>query len=153
LELASALGLATTAQQPLYDVCIVGGGPAGLAAGVYAASEGLRTVIVEREAPGGQAGYSAAIENYLGFPNGLSGSDLARRAQAQVKRFGAELVLARDVAGFEERGPVRAVTFEGGGEIEARAVIVATGVSYRRLDARGCGELTGRGVYYGANAS
>ncbi|HWJ53319.1 MAG TPA: FAD-dependent oxidoreductase [Propionibacteriaceae bacterium] len=153
LQVAGALGLHTTAQQPLYDVCIVGGGPAGLAAAVYAASEGLSTVIVEREAPGGQAGQSAAIENYLGFPKGLSGSDLAQRALAQVTRFGAELVLARDVAGFEARGPVRAVTFGGSGEIEARALIVATGVSYRRLAAAGLEELTGRGVYYGATAS
>jgi thioredoxin reductase (NADPH) len=153
LDLASALGLHTNAQQPLYDVCIVGGGPAGLAAGVYAASEGLSTVIVEREAPGGQAGQSAAIENYLGFPKGLSGSDLARRALAQVSRFGAEMVLARDVVGFEARGPARAVRFAGSGDIEARALIVATGVSYRRLAATGIDELTGRGVYYGANAS
>ncbi len=153
LELASALGLRTTALQPLYDVCIVGGGPAGLAAAVYAASEGLGTVIVEREAPGGQAGQSAAIENYLGFPKGLTGSDLARRAIAQVSRFGAEMVLARDVVGFETRGPVRTVLFDGSGEIEARALVVATGVSYRRLEAAGLDELTGRGVYYGVNAS
>jgi thioredoxin reductase (NADPH) len=152
-DLATALGRNTSARQPLYDVCIVGAGPAGLAAGVYAASEGLSTVIVEREAPGGQAGLSAAIENYLGFPKGLSGSDLADRALAQVSRFGAELVLARDVTGFEARGPVRAVLLEGSGEIEARAVIVATGVSYRRLEADGVEELTGRGVYYGANAA
>jgi thioredoxin reductase (NADPH) len=153
LELAGALGLRTTARQPLYDVCIVGGGPAGLAAAVYAASEGLSTVIVEREAPGGQAGQSAAIENYLGFPKGLTGSDLAQRAIAQVSRFGAEMVLARDVSGLETRGPVRAVLFDGSGEIEARALIVATGVSYRRLEAAGLGEFTGRGVYYGVNAS
>jgi thioredoxin reductase (NADPH) len=153
LDLASALGLHTRAQQPLYDVCIVGAGPAGLAAGVYAASEGLSTVIVEREAPGGQAAQSAAIENYLGFPKGLSGSDLAHRALAQVSRFGAEMVLARDVVGFEPRGPVRAVLFDGSGEIEARAVIVATGVSYRRLQAEGVDALTGRGIYYGLNAS
>ena len=131
LELAGALGLRTTARQPLYDVCIAGGGPAGLAAAVYAASEGLSTVIVEREAPGGQAGQSAAIENYLGFPKGLTGSDLAQRAIAQVSRFGAEVVLARDVVGFEARGPVRAVLFAGSGQIEARALIAATGVSYR----------------------
>ena len=153
LDLAAALGLHTSAQQPLYDVCIVGGGPAGLAAGVYAASEGLSTVIVEREGPGGQAGQSAAIENYLGFPKGLSGSDLAHRALAQVSRFGAEMVLAQDVVGFQTRGPVRAVRFDGSGEIEARALIVATGVSYRRLAAAGLEELTGRGVYYGASAS
>ena len=153
LDLAGALGLRTTARQPLYDVCIVGGGPAGLAAAVYSASEGLSTVIVEREAPGGQAGQSAAIENYLGFPKGLTGSDLAQRAIAQVSRFGAEMVLARDVTGFEARGPVRAVVLAGSGEIEARALVVATGVSYRRLQAAGLDELTGRGVYYGANAS
>ena len=153
LDLAAALGLRTSARQPLYDVCIVGGGPAGLAAAMYAASEGLSAVIVEREAPGGQAGQSATIENYLGFPKGLTGSDLAQRAIAQVSRFGAEMVLAREVVGFETRGPVRAVLFEGSGEIEARALIVATGVSYRRLGAAGLDELIGRGVYYGVTAS
>jgi thioredoxin reductase (NADPH) len=153
VDLADALGLRTRAEQPLYDLCIVGGGPAGLAAAVYAASEGLSTVIVEREAPGGQAGQSAAIENYLGFPKGLTGSDLTQRAVAQVVRFGAEMVLARGVAGFESRGPVHAVLFDGSGEIEARALIVATGVAYRRLAAAGLAELTGRGVYYGATAS
>jgi thioredoxin reductase (NADPH) len=153
LDLAGALGLRTSAQQPLYDVCIVGGGPAGLAAAVYAASEGLSTVVVEREAPGGQAGQSAAIENYLGFPKGLSGSDLTYRAIAQASRFGAEMVIARDVVGFEVRGPVRAVLLDGSGEIEARAIVAATGVSYRRLAAAGLEELTGRGVYYGVNAS
>lgn len=152
-DLAMALGLRTRPEQPLYDVCIVGGGPAGLAAAVYAASEGLSTVVVEREAPGGQAGQSAAIENYLGFPKGLTGSDLAHRAVAQVSRFGAEMVLARDVVGMESRGPVRAVLLEGSGEIEARALIVATGVAYRRLEAVGIDALTGRGVYYGASAS
>jgi len=153
IELAVALGLRTTAQQPLYDLCIVGGGPAGLAAAVYAASEGLRTVVVERDAPGGQAGQSASIENYLGFPRGLSGADLTHRAVAQAARFGAEMVLARDVVGFESRGPVHAVRFDGGGEVEARAVLVATGVSYRRLAAAGLDPLVGRGVYYGATAS
>ncbi|GAB7005058.1 FAD-dependent oxidoreductase [Nocardioides sp. AN3] len=153
VELAEALGLRTVATQTLYDVCIVGAGPAGLAAAVYAASEGLNTVIVEREAPGGQAGQSASIENYLGFPRGLTGADLTHRALAQASRFGAELVLARDVTGFEERGPARAVLLEGGGEIEARAVIVATGVSYRRLEAAGADAFTGRGIYYGADAA
>ena len=153
LDVAEALGLRTRAEQPLYDVCIVGAGPAGLAAAVYAASEGLSTVVVEREAPGGQAGQSAAIENYLGFPKGLSGADLTQRARAQASRFGAELVLARDVVACERRGPVHAVRFEGGGEIEARAVIVATGVSYRRLEAEGVDDFTGRGIYYGANAA
>jgi thioredoxin reductase (NADPH) len=153
LQLAEALGLRTRAEQPLYDLCIVGGGPAGLAAAVYAASEGLRTVVVERDAPGGQAGQSAAIENYLGFPKGLSGADLTRRAVAQAARFGAEMVLARDVVGFEQRGPVRAVLLAGGGEIEAKAVLLTTGVAYRRLDADGLEELGARGVHYGATAS
>ena len=152
LDLAASLGLRTSAGQTLYDVCIVGGGPAGLAAAVYAASEGLRTVVVEREAPGGQAGQSAAIENYLGFPKGLSGADLAYRAIAQASRFGAEMVVARDVVGFEARGPVRAVLLDGSGEIEARALVAATGVAYRRLAAPGLKELSGRGVYYGVNA-
>jgi thioredoxin reductase (NADPH) len=152
LALAAALGLRTRAEQPLYDLCIVGAGPAGLAAAVYAASEGLRTVVVEREAPGGQAGQSAAIENYLGFPKGLSGADLTHRAVAQAQRFGAEMVLAREVVGLESRGPVRAVRFADGGDLEARALVVATGVSYRTLDAPGLADLTGRGVYYGANA-
>jgi thioredoxin reductase (NADPH) len=153
LELADALGLRTRAEQPLYDLCIVGGGPAGLAAAVYAASEGLRTVVVERDAPGGQAGQSASIENYLGFPRGLSGADLTHRAVAQASRFGAEMVLARDVVGFETRGPVRAVRFDGTGEVEARALLIATGVSYRRLQAPGLEELGVRGVYYGATPS
>ena len=152
-ELADALGLRTRAQQTLYDLCVVGAGPAGLAAAVYAASEGLSTVVVERDAPGGQAGQSASIENYLGFPKGLSGADLTHRAVAQAARFGAETVLASDVTGFEERGPVRAVLLEGGGAIEARAVLVATGVSYRRLEAPGAEHLGLRGVYYGASAA
>jgi thioredoxin reductase (NADPH) len=153
IDLADALGLRTSAAQPLYDLCIVGAGPAGLAAAVYAASEGLQTVVVEREAPGGQAGQSAAIENYLGFPKGLSGADLTQRAVAQARRFGAEMVLARDVQRLEARGPVRAVCLGSGAEIEARATLVATGVSYHLLDAPGLAELTGRGVYYGATAS
>src|SRR5680860_337722 len=153
LDLAGALGLRTRAEQPLYDLCIVGGGPAGLAAAVYAASEGLRAVVVEREAPGGQAGQSASIENYLGFPKGLSGADLTHRAVAQAARFGAEMVLARDVVAFETRGPVQAVRFGDSEDQEARALVVATGVSYRRLEAPGVGALSGRGVYYGATAS
>jgi thioredoxin reductase (NADPH) len=142
-----------SAGQPLHDLCIVGAGPAGLAAAVYGASEGLETVVIERQAPGGQAGQSAAIENYLGFPKGLSGADLTHRAVAQARRFGAEMVLARDVVGFETRGPVRAIRFGDTGAIEARTVLVATGVSYRLLQAPGLEELTGRGVYYGATAS
>ena len=153
LDVANALGLRTSAEQPLYDLCIVGGGPAGLAAAVYAASEGLETVVIEREAPGGQAGQSASIENYLGFPKGLTGAELTHRAVAQARRFGAEMVLARDVVGFEVRGPVRAVSFGDGAVIEARAVLVATGVSYQLIEAAGLAELAGRGVYYGATAS
>ncbi|CAA9234767.1 MAG: Thioredoxin reductase [uncultured Acidimicrobiales bacterium] len=153
LELAGALGLRTRADQPLYDLCIVGGGPAGLAAAVYAASEGLRTVVIEKEAPGGQAGQSASIENYLGFPKGLSGADLAHRAVAQATRFGAEMLLARDVVGLETRGPVRAVRFDDQGELEARALVIATGVSYRRLEGPGLAEFAGRGVYYGSSAN
>ena len=153
LDLAGALGLRTQAEQPLYDLCIVGGGPAGLAAAVYAASEGLRTVVVEKEAPGGQAGQSASIENYLGFPKGLSGADLAHRAVAQAARFGAEMLLARDVVALETRGPGRAIRFGDSGELEARAVVIASGVSYRRLDGPGLAELAGRGVYYGSSAS
>ena len=157
LDLATALGLRTAADMAIYDLCIVGSGPAGLAAAVYAASEGLKTVIVERHSPGGQAGQSASIENYLGFPKGLSGNELTHRAVAQVSRFGAEMVLARDVVGFESKGPVRIVHLDGidpgtGGTIEARAVLVATGVSYRKLEASGAEALTGRGVYYGATA-
>ena len=153
IELADALGLSTRATQPLYDLCVVGAGPAGLAAAVYAASEGLQVVVVERDAPGGQAGQSASIENYLGFPKGLSGADLTHRAVAQASRFGAEMVLARDVVGFETRGPVRAVLLDGSVDIEARAVLVASGVSYRRLDAPGLDDFVGRGIYYGASAS
>ena len=123
LALAEALGLRTRAEQPLYDLCIVGGGPAGLAAAVYGASEGLRTVVVEREAPGGQAGQSASIENYLGFPKGLSGADLTYRAVAQASRFGAEMVLARDVVAFESTGPVHAVRFADSGR--ARGEVAA----------------------------
>lgn len=153
LALAEALGLRTRPEQALYDLCIVGAGPAGLAAAVYAASEGLRAVVVEKEAPGGQAGQSASIQNYLGFPKGLSGADLAHRATAQAARFGAEMLLARDVVGLEARGPVRAVKFAGADDIEARAVLVASGVSYRRLPGPGLEDLAGRGVFYGSSAN
>jgi thioredoxin reductase (NADPH) len=153
LAVAEALGLRTRAEQPLYDLCIVGAGPAGLAAAVYAASEGLQAVVVEKEAPGGQAGQSASIQNYLGFPKGLSGADLALRATAQASRFGAEMLLARDVVGLEARGPVRAVRFAGSEDIEARAVLIASGVSYRRLQGPGLEDFVGRGVFYGSSAS
>ena len=129
---------------------IVGGGPAGLAAAVYGASEGLRTVMVEREAPGGQAGQSSRIENYLGFPMGLSGSDLARRATDQARRLGAELLTIQDAVGLRAEGAGRIVELSGGGELSANCVLVASGVSYRQHDAPGFAELTGAGIYYGA---
>jgi len=150
LELADRLGLTTRAVLDFYDLVIVGGGPAGLAAAVYGASEGLRTVLVERSAPGGQAGQSSRIENYLGFPNGLSGADLARRANDQARRFGAELLTVREVEALEARGPQRVVRLAGGTELAGHTVLIATGVTYRRLEAPGVEALTGRGVYYGA---
>jgi thioredoxin reductase (NADPH) len=152
-QLAAALGLHTTAGETLYDVVIVGAGPAGLAAAVYASSEGLRTAVIERDAPGGQAGQSARIENYLGFPNGLSGADLSHRAATQARRLGAEMVLARNVEALEGRGSIHALRFDDGTEIEARAIIIATGVAYRLLAAEGLADFTGRGVFYGASAS
>ena len=153
IELADALGIATHTESDLYDVVVVGAGPAGLAAAVYASSEGLRTAVIERDAPGGQAAQSARIENYLGFPKGLSGADLSHRAITQARRLGAEMVLARSVESLEQRGIIHAVRFDDGCEVEARAVILATGVSYRKLPAEGLDDLTGRGVYYGAAAA
>lgn len=149
-DIAAKVGLRTDAELPFYDLVIVGGGPAGLAAAVYGASEGLRTLLVERHAAGGQAGQSSRIENYLGFPAGLSGGDLARRATAQAQRLGAEMVTAREVLGIRENGPSRIVALDGGGEIGCHSILVATGVDYQRLTAPGAAELTGRGVYYGA---
>src|SRR4051794_15213999 len=150
LELAERLGVAGTPAQDHYDLVIVGGGPAGLAAAVYGASEGLRTVMVEREAPGGQAGQSSRIENYLGFPMGLSGSDLARRATDQARRLGAELLTVQDAVGLRVEGSGRIVELSGGGSLSANCVIIASGVSYRQYDAPGFAERTGSGVYYGA---
>jgi thioredoxin reductase (NADPH) len=150
LELAERLGVAGQPAQDHYDLVIVGGGPAGLAAAVYGASEGLRTVMVEREAPGGQAGQSSRIENYLGFPTGLSGSDLARRATDQARRLGAELLTVQDVVGLRAEGAGRFVDLSGGGTLSANCVLVASGVSYRQLDAPGFADFTGAGVYYGA---
>jgi thioredoxin reductase (NADPH) len=150
LELAERLGVAGQPAQDHYDLVIVGGGPAGLAAAVYGASEGLRTVMVEREAPGGQAGQSSRIENYLGFPTGLSGSDLARRATDQARRLGAELLTVQDVVGLRAEGAGRFVDLSGGGTLSANCVLVASGVSYRQLEAPGFADLTGAGVYYGA---
>jgi thioredoxin reductase (NADPH) len=150
LELAERLGVAGQPAADHYDLVIVGGGPAGLAAAVYGASEGLRTVMVEREAPGGQAGQSSRIENYLGFPAGLSGSDLARRATDQARRLGAELLTVQDAVGLRVEGAGRIVELSGGTTLSANCVLVASGVSYRQLEAPGFAELTGAGIYYGA---
>ncbi|RIH81399.1 Thioredoxin reductase [Calidithermus terrae] len=150
VELAQAVGLKTQADRRFYDLVIVGGGPAGLAAAVYGASEGLRVVLVEREAPGGQAGTSSRIENYLGFPAGLSGGDLARRAVAQARKFGAEILNPAAVKGLRAEGQYRAVTLEDGSELSCHTVLVATGVSYRKLPVPGLERLAGAGVYYGA---
>ncbi len=150
LELAERLGVAGVPAQDHYDLVVVGGGPAGLAASVYGASEGLKTVMVEREAPGGQAGQSSRIENYLGFPAGLSGSDLARRATDQARRLGAELLTVQEAVGLRVEGAARLVELSGGGTLSASCVIVASGVSYRQLDTPGFAELTGAGIYYGA---
>jgi thioredoxin reductase (NADPH) len=149
-QIAEKIGLRTQAQKPFYDLIIVGGGPGGLAAAVYAASEGLRTVMIEREAPGGQAGTSSRIENYLGFPVGLSGADLARRAVTQARRFGVEILTPQEVTGIRVADPYRFVQLADGSEISSHAVILAMGVSWRRLDVPGLDRLTGAGVYYGA---
>ncbi|MEU4511929.1 FAD-dependent oxidoreductase [Nonomuraea wenchangensis] len=148
--LATAVGLSTTPATDFYDLIVVGGGPAGLGAAVYGASEGLNTVLVESHSSGGQAGQSSRIENYLGFPDGVSGQQLADRARRQALKFGAELLTARKVTLLEPRGQARVVGFKDGGEIAAHAVILATGVTYRRLDAPGLDEFVGRGVFYGA---
>ena len=153
LGVAEAIGLHTTSDTPFFDVLIVGAGPAGLAAAVYAASEGLNTALVEREAPGGQAGQSSLIENYLGFPQGLSGADLARRALTQARRFGAQILSPQEVTRLEARGAARVVHLGDGSQLTCEALIVATGVSYRRLEAPGVERLTGAGVYYGAAMS
>jgi thioredoxin reductase (NADPH) len=150
LELAERLGVSGHATQEHYDLVVVGGGPAGLGAAVYGASEGLRTVMVEREAPGGQAGQSSRIENYLGFPAGLSGSDLARRATDQARRLGAELLTLQDAVGLRVEGAGRLVELSDGGTLSASCVLIASGVSYRQIDAPGFRDLTGAGVYYGA---
>lgn len=149
-ELAARLGLSTVAERRAYDLVIVGAGPSGLAAGVYGASEGLSTVAVDQEAPGGQAGTSSRIENYLGFPAGLSGSQLAQRATAQAKRLGAEILTPQQVTGLRLEGPVKIVTLADGSEITAQALVLATGVSYNRLNVPGAAELEGAGLYYGA---
>ncbi|MEO3824075.1 FAD-dependent oxidoreductase [Actinomadura sp. B10D3] len=149
-DLAAAVGLPSTPSTGFYDLIVVGGGPSGLGAAVYGASEGLNTVLVERRALGGQAGQSSRIENYLGFPDGVSGSQLADRARRQADRFGAELLQAGEVTALESRGTARVARLSDGTEIAAHAVILATGVSYRRLNADGVDDFVGRGVYYGA---
>jgi thioredoxin reductase (NADPH) len=149
-ELASKVGLATNPSTDFYDLIVIGGGPAGLGAAVYGASEGLRTVLVERTATGGQAGQSSRIENYLGFPDGVSGAQLTDRARRQAAKFGAEILTTREVVGLEINGSARTIRFADGTEISAHTVILATGVAYRQLTAPGLAELTGRGVYYGS---
>jgi thioredoxin reductase (NADPH) len=149
-QIAQRIGLRTQAEKPFYDLVIVGGGPAGLAAAVYGASEGLRTVMVEREAPGGQAGTSSRIENYLGFPVGLSGGDLTRRAVAQAKRFGVEILTPQEATKISIADPYRSIVLADGSEISCHALILALGVSWKRLDVPGLDRLTGAGVYYGA---
>jgi thioredoxin reductase (NADPH) len=149
-QIAEKVGLQTKAALPFYDVVIVGGGPAGLAAAVYASSEGLKTILVEQEAPGGQAGTTSRIENYLGFPAGLSGGDLARRGLAQARRLGAEILSPDEVTGIRREDPYRVVTLAAAGDVSCQTVVVATGVSYRQLDVPGAAELAGAGVYYGA---
>jgi thioredoxin reductase (NADPH) len=152
-QVAEKVGFRTRAQTSFYDLAIVGGGPAGLAAAVYGASEGLHTVIVEREAPGGQAGMSSRIENYLGFPTGLSGGDLARRAVVQAKRFGVEILSPQEVTAVRTEGPYRILKLADNSEISCHALMVASGVQWRRLDAPGVDRLQGAGVYYGGGAT
>ncbi|HEY4355559.1 MAG TPA: FAD-dependent oxidoreductase [Acidobacteriaceae bacterium] len=152
-DVAQKVGLRTRAETDFYDLAIVGGGPAGLAAAVYGASEGLRTVMIEREAPGGQAGMSSRIENYLGFPSGLSGADLARRAVVQAQRFGVEILSPQEATSVRVEGPYRILHLADGNEISCHALMIATGVQWRRLDAPGIDRLQGAGVYYGGGAT
>src|SRR5208337_1952173 len=152
-QLAEKLGLRVRPEMAFYDLVIVGGGPAGLAAAVYGASEGLRTVMIEMEAPGGQAGMSSRIENYLGFPMGLSGFDLARRAVAQARRFGVEILSPQEVAGLKVEGPSRVIRLSDGSELAGRAVIITTGIAFRSLEVPGLDRLQGAGVHYYAPMS
>ena len=151
-QIADRIGLRTRSDQEFYDLVILGGGPAGLAAAVYGASEGLRTVVVERDAPGGQAGLSSRIENYLGFPSGLSGADLTRRAVAQAKRFGADILAPQRAVALQADGSYRVTSLEDGGRLSSHAVLIATGVQWRKLNVPGADRLTGAGIYYGAGA-
>ncbi len=152
-ELAARVGLSTTPATDFYDTVIVGGGPAGLGAAVYAASEGLRTVLLERQATGGQAGQSSRIENYLGFPDGVSGAQLTDRARRQAHKFGAEILTAHSVASLEARGSSRVISFANGSEVAAHTVVLATGVAYHKLNVPGAEQLTGLGVFYGSAAT
>jgi thioredoxin reductase (NADPH) len=152
-DVAQRVGLRTRAQTSFYDLAIVGGGPAGLAAAVYGASEGLHTVMIEREAPGGQAGMSSRIENYLGFPTGLSGGDLARRAVAQAQRFGVEILAPQEAVSVRIEGPYRIVKMADGSELSCHALMISTGVQWRRLEAPGIDRLQGAGIYYGGGST
>jgi len=152
-DVAQKVGLRTRAQTDFYDLAIVGGGPAGLAAAVYGASEGLHTVMIEREAPGGQAGMSSRIENYLGFPSGLSGNDLARRAVTQAQRFGVEILAPQEAVGVRTEGSYRIIKLADGNELSCHALMIASGVQWRRLDAPGIDKLQGAGVYYGGGTT
>jgi thioredoxin reductase (NADPH) len=152
-DVAQRVGLKTHAETSFYDLAIVGGGPAGLAAAVYGASEGLHTVMIEREAPGGQAGMSSRIENYLGFPSGLSGNDLARRAVVQARRFGVEILSPQEAVSARTEGSYRIIKLVDGGEISCHALMIATGVQWRRLEAPGIDRLQGAGVYYGGGST
>ncbi len=149
-QLAAKVGFQTNASMPFYDLVIIGAGPAGLAAAVYGASEGVHCLVIEKKAPGGQAGNSPKIENYLGFPTGLSGMDLARRAVTQAKRFGAEIISTQTAQSIRIQEPYRIVCLSDGSEVSCKAVLLATGASFRRLEVPGVEELTGAGVYYGA---
>jgi thioredoxin reductase (NADPH) len=152
-DVAQKVGLKTRAQTNFYDLAIVGGGPAGLAAAVYGASEGLHTVMIEREAPGGQAGMSSRIENYLGFPAGLSGNDLARRAVVQAQRFGVEILSPQEATGLRTEGSYRIIKLADGSEISCHTLMIASGVQWRRLDAPGVDRLQGAGIYYGGGST
>jgi thioredoxin reductase (NADPH) len=152
-QVAQKLGLKTKAEFPFYDLVVVGGGPAGLAAAVYGSADGLHTLLIEREAPGGQAGRSSRIENYLGFPMGLSGNDLARRAVTQARRFGAEILAPQEVVSVRIEGPTRVLKLADGSEIGTRALLIATGIAYRKLEVPGLDRLSGAGVYYYAPMS
>jgi thioredoxin reductase (NADPH) len=148
--IAQKIGLKSAASEKMYDVVIIGAGPAGLAAAVYGASEGLKTLLVEKRAPGGQAGTSSRIENYLGFPSGLSGAELTRRAIAQATRLGAEFVSPQEVVDIHLKDNYKLLALSDGSEINSRSIIVATGVDYRKLEAKGIDNFTGAGIYYGA---